>query len=88
MLEDLPNLVGPSQLLAVQPHSLPHKEGEVVHMLPGLDLEPLQQLIHTQIHLPVQLVKESIQVTLGFDGNPGQINRSKAQIPPLVALLA
>ena len=88
MLEDLPDLVGPAQLLAVQPHPLAHEEGEVVHMLPGLDLKPLDQLVYAQVQLPVQLVKEGVQIPLGLDGDPGEVDGGKTEVAPLVALLA
>ena len=85
VLEHLPHLVLPVQLVAVQPHPLAHEEGVVVHVLAALDLKSLQQLIHAQIQHPVQALEEGVQIPPGLDGQPGQVDGGEAQVAPAVA---
>ena len=85
VLEHLPHLVVPVQLVRIQPHPLAHEEGVVIHMLTALDLEPLQKLLHAQVQHPVQSFEEDVHVALGLDGQPGQIDGGEAQIAPAIA---
>ena len=85
VLQNLPDLVVPAQLFAVQPHSLTHEEGEIADLLAALNFKPLQQLLHTDVHHMIQGVEKHVQIALGLDAQPGQIDGGKAQVAPLVA---
>ena len=80
VLEHLPDGIRPAQLFGVDPHALAHQEGEVVDLLVGDDLQPLQQLIVHQIAQAFQFFEEPADVALGLDGDAGQVDGGEAQV--------
>ena len=84
MLQHFPHLVFPLELFGIDPHALAHEEGVIAHPLAGLNFEALQQLIEHQIHHPIQTGEEIVDVAIGLDGQPGQVDGGEAQIAAAV----
>ena len=88
VLQHLPDLVVPVQLVRVDPDALAHQEGGVLHFLSALELKALHELVDAQVDHPVQALEEEVDVPLGLDAQPGQIDGGKGEVAPPVADLA
>ena len=74
VLQHLADLVGGLQLVGIQPHALPHQEGEVVHVLLRLDLEAVQQLLRHQLQQLVQPLVEALLIAPVFQRDARQVD--------------
>ena len=74
------NLIVPAQLIAVQPDALSHQERIIAHQFARLNFKSIHQLIDHQRHHVIQQIEEYIDIVVRLDRQPGQIDRSKAQI--------
>ena len=75
--EHVADLVVRAKLFRVNPDALPHQEGVIAHLFVRLDGEARQQLVDNQVKLPVEVLKEEINVPMAADGNPWEIDGSK-----------
>ena len=66
------------QLVRIQPDALSHQEGVVAHLLFALDGEPVQQLAAGQVYHFVQALIESLDIAVGFDAKPWQVDGHEA----------
>ena len=69
-----------TEFIAVQPHSLPHQEREVVHPLAGLNLKPVEQLAADQLHHGIQLLVEKLLVPMALDRKARQVDRGEGEV--------
>ena len=81
VLEHLGDGIVRPQVLRTDPDPLPHEEGEVPHQLVGLDLEPVEQLVDDEVDHPVEGGEESIDVVVGLDRQPRQVDRGEGEVP-------
>ena len=68
----------------VDPHTLPHEEREVAHLLASLDLESFQQLIDDQVDGCVEVRHEPIDVMVCLDAQTRQVDAGEREVatPP------
>ena len=80
VFENLADLILRPQLVRVDPHALPHQEGEVEHLLLPLDAEAVEQLLNHQIDALVEQLEEEVDVFVGKDAQSRQVDRGVGEV--------
>ena len=80
VFENLADLILRPQLVRVDPHALPHQEGEVEHLLLPLDAEAVEQLLNHQVDALVEQLEEEVDVFVGEDAQSRQVDRGVGEV--------